>query len=597
MSSISPTNLPPVSSTPGTPPNSALAVQQRLKLKQTPIDTWTLSEQLGLASAVLRSGDQNWVSVSRAMKSEPPGRRPSDWFSQKNCALQYNLLLDGVDTPRRKRGDPKMEDDESPGQCIVRRLRAERIKEITEEIQRQTNEIKMLEEEVKLLEPGSDISEAKMDEIEAKMAEEDRQEAEEKEKQIRLMKEREEKKLAIATALKTMNKMPLKGAVAKKAAASAVASNTAEAVKADEDVEATPTSEVKVTSPLLSSLLTSPVTSPIKEQPQQPLEVISVGETKDEVKKEDEQPQEVKVATAATTDTTVVKDEDDVTEEEVNVDNDDEDEARPTRATRAAAAAKEVTAASEVVKQEDVTSMSTPKSTTNRSSNRRSKKISEREDEPVIDNRRLSRIRDSEGGGLSSSSRGRRGSGTSRSSSPTGSVAADNPDSESEPNTTGGSNQRRLRRKSGKLSIPTTSQVTTVDSEFESVPASPASVSDTDPAPVDNSWKKPALAAVGEIVGLGIEALENPDYPEFVLKPVDLSSIKKGVESGSIKTLAEFQRDVNLLLLNLIMINNAESEVKTTFLKHEQFPNFLLDLRADIGDPWRGGSYNDGIEQ
>ena len=40
----------------------------RLLLKQKTIDSWSLKEQLGLASAVLRSGDQNWVSVSRQMK-------------------------------------------------------------------------------------------------------------------------------------------------------------------------------------------------------------------------------------------------------------------------------------------------------------------------------------------------------------------------------------------------------------------------------------------------------------------------------------------------------------------------------------------------
>ena len=78
-------------------------VQQRLKLKQTPIDTWSLKEHLTLASAVLkwvsffnlssrnqlssiirltdfvRNGDQNWVSVSRTMKQLGEGGRPSDW--------------------------------------------------------------------------------------------------------------------------------------------------------------------------------------------------------------------------------------------------------------------------------------------------------------------------------------------------------------------------------------------------------------------------------------------------------------------------------------------------------------------------------------
>jgi hypothetical protein len=31
-----------------------------LKLKRVPIDTWSVKEKLCLASAVLRSGDQNW---------------------------------------------------------------------------------------------------------------------------------------------------------------------------------------------------------------------------------------------------------------------------------------------------------------------------------------------------------------------------------------------------------------------------------------------------------------------------------------------------------------------------------------------------------
>jgi len=31
-----------------------------LKLKRVPVDTWSIKEKLCLASAVLRSGDQNW---------------------------------------------------------------------------------------------------------------------------------------------------------------------------------------------------------------------------------------------------------------------------------------------------------------------------------------------------------------------------------------------------------------------------------------------------------------------------------------------------------------------------------------------------------
>ena len=75
-------------------PEPAASPHARLQLKQIAIDTWSIKELLGLASAVLRSGDQNWVSVSRQMKPFAEALRPSDWFSQKNCALQYNLLLE-----------------------------------------------------------------------------------------------------------------------------------------------------------------------------------------------------------------------------------------------------------------------------------------------------------------------------------------------------------------------------------------------------------------------------------------------------------------------------------------------------------------------
>ena len=87
------TNVLGTSSVPASP---ATPIQHRLMLKTQALDTWSLREQLGLASAVLRSGDQNWVSVSRQMKPFAEEGRPNDWFSQKNCALQYKLLLEKV---------------------------------------------------------------------------------------------------------------------------------------------------------------------------------------------------------------------------------------------------------------------------------------------------------------------------------------------------------------------------------------------------------------------------------------------------------------------------------------------------------------------
>lgn len=45
------------------------SIQERLQLKRVSLDEWSLKEQLCLASAVKCSGDQNWMSVSRSLKS------------------------------------------------------------------------------------------------------------------------------------------------------------------------------------------------------------------------------------------------------------------------------------------------------------------------------------------------------------------------------------------------------------------------------------------------------------------------------------------------------------------------------------------------
>lgn len=45
------------------------------------------------------------MSVSRSLKAivEKETSRPSDWFSQKSCAIQYAYLLENADTPKRKK--------------------------------------------------------------------------------------------------------------------------------------------------------------------------------------------------------------------------------------------------------------------------------------------------------------------------------------------------------------------------------------------------------------------------------------------------------------------------------------------------------------
>ncbi|XP_019517270.1 PREDICTED: bromodomain-containing protein 8 isoform X5 [Hipposideros armiger] len=74
-------------------------------LSTGPTEPWSIREKLCLASSVMRSGDQNWVSVSRAIKPFAEPGRPPDWFSQKHCASQYSELLETTETPKRLKRD------------------------------------------------------------------------------------------------------------------------------------------------------------------------------------------------------------------------------------------------------------------------------------------------------------------------------------------------------------------------------------------------------------------------------------------------------------------------------------------------------------
>lgn len=62
------------------------------------------------------------VAVRRNIKMMTNEKgRPPDWYSTKNCALQYAKLLECVDTPKRKRerGDGA---NETPGEIVTKML-------------------------------------------------------------------------------------------------------------------------------------------------------------------------------------------------------------------------------------------------------------------------------------------------------------------------------------------------------------------------------------------------------------------------------------------------------------------------------------------
>ncbi|XP_014328829.2 bromodomain-containing protein 8-like isoform X1 [Xiphophorus maculatus] len=143
-----------------------------------PTEPWSIREKLCLASSVMRSGDQNWVSVSRAIKPFSEPGRPPDWFSQKHCASQYSELLEATEAPKRKRGE-KGEVVETIEDVIVRRLTTERIEEL-KRLQRDTQEqYRKLKKEVELIQTGHMDSQLK--DLWAEITQKKKQEEEEAE--------------------------------------------------------------------------------------------------------------------------------------------------------------------------------------------------------------------------------------------------------------------------------------------------------------------------------------------------------------------------------------------------------------------------------
>ncbi|KAM4546508.1 bromodomain-containing protein 8 isoform 2-T2 [Fundulus diaphanus] len=118
-----------------------------------PTEPWSVREKLCLATSVMKSGDQNWVSVSRAIKPFAEPGRPPDWFSQKHCASKYSELLETTEAPKRKRGE-RGEVVETVEDVIVRRLTGERIEELKKLIKETQETHRKLKREAELIQAG-----------------------------------------------------------------------------------------------------------------------------------------------------------------------------------------------------------------------------------------------------------------------------------------------------------------------------------------------------------------------------------------------------------------------------------------------------------
>lgn len=148
----------------------------------------------------MRSGDQNWVAVRRNIKMlTNETSRPPDWYSTKNCALQYAKLLECVDTPKRKRerGDAS---NETPGEIVTKMLSKQRVEELRAAESEERTEYNKLRREIQQLEDG--LLDNQLDAFWEELQRERAEQEEEERKHQQWLKEREEKITAIQQALK-----------------------------------------------------------------------------------------------------------------------------------------------------------------------------------------------------------------------------------------------------------------------------------------------------------------------------------------------------------------------------------------------------------
>jgi hypothetical protein len=70
-----------------------------------------------------------------------------------------------------------------------------------------------------------------------------------------------------------------------------------------------------------------------------------------------------------------------------------------------------------------------------------------------------------------------------------------------------------------------------------------------------------------------------PGYRNIVHRPMDLTTIKKNLENGTIKTTIEFQRDIMLMFTNALMYNSSNHDIhKITLEMYREVVNDIEQL-------------------
>lgn len=107
-------------------------------------------------------------------------------------------------------------------------------------------------------------------------------------------------------------------------------------------------------------------------------------------------------------------------------------------------------------------------------------------------------------------------------------------------------------------------------SSLDSKPDSPSlSTTSSDEDRDYKSWKKSILLVYNRLASHKYASVfskpitenEAPSYHQLILRPMDLSTIKRNIENGVIRTTVEFQRDMLLMVQNAIIYNKFDTPV------------------------------------
>ncbi|XP_030369841.1 bromodomain-containing protein 8 [Scaptodrosophila lebanonensis] len=244
---------------------SALA-QDRLQMSRMPLDQWSKREQLCLASAVSCSGDQNWITVSRTLKTVCGNGATPDWYSQKNCAVQYGHLLESVETTKRKKrssesgvSSPAIE---PPTELLLRRLTEERMAEIKAQMRRDQEEYCKVFREIEALQ-SDDITEQELQEMWQQVENQQETQRIDEMKLENRMREREQRKKEMAISWRNTAARRNNSATD----TTSVDMDVEEIAASSSSTSSTTSNKSALPSPLLTSLLKSPTAAPTAVSP------------------------------------------------------------------------------------------------------------------------------------------------------------------------------------------------------------------------------------------------------------------------------------------------------------------------------------------